>query len=103
MTSKGSVYGQLSRAIAAGHTQRAMFLALEVERVQLPEALGLCLLLATDQDERYPAAARRWLARFAEERKPELDVLADVAEALAELGREPESTLAREVLGEALV
>jgi hypothetical protein len=56
------------------------------------------VVLARAEDPRFEAAARRWLSRFAEERRPRLNQLLIAGAALAELGEVPWSKAARETL-----
>jgi hypothetical protein len=60
-------------------------LAGELPRVPLPLAAEITLLLLEREPESYAPAARRLLARLAEERTMPLRHLADVAAVLAEL------------------
>jgi hypothetical protein len=62
MTSQGSPYARLRRAIATGNTDLAWIAALELEHVDLEDALALVLLVVDDR--RHSAAATRWLGRL---------------------------------------
>lgn len=88
MTSKGSLHGQLQRALDAGQLARASALASELPEVPLPIALRLALLILDQEPERFEGAARRLLVRLASERSPSLHTLAGAAGALARLGPE---------------
>jgi hypothetical protein len=76
--------------------------AVELATVPLSEALELCALLAKAGDERYQAAARRWLVRFIEEKRGSLSEALIAGAALAELGGHPESAVARDALEQLL-
>ena len=89
MTSKGSIVGQLQRAIAAGDLLAVRSLAGELPEVPLPTAAEITLLLLEREPESYARAARRLLARLATERAVALRRLADVAAILAELEADP--------------
>jgi hypothetical protein len=89
MTSKGSISGQLQRAIAAGDVLAVRSLASELPEVPLPAAAEITLLFLEREPESYAPAARRLLARLATERAPALRVLVDVAAILAEMEADP--------------
>jgi hypothetical protein len=89
MTSKGSIGGQLQRAIAAGDVLAVRSLAGELPEVPLPTAAEITLLFLQREPESYAPAARRLLARLATERDPALRLLVDVAAILAELEADP--------------
>ena len=63
VTSQGSPYSRLLRALATGNPTIALAAAAELQRVPLPEALALCLLLV-DDSQRYERAIVRWHGRF---------------------------------------
>jgi hypothetical protein len=98
LTSKGSIIGQLQRALAAGDLLAVRSLAGELSWVPLPIAAEITLLLAEREPESYAPAARRLLARLASERVPPLGRLVDVAAILAELERDPAFTARRKLL-----
>jgi hypothetical protein len=89
LTSKGSITGQLQRALAKRDVLAVRSLAGELPSVPLPTAAEITLLLLEREPESYAPAARRLLARLATERAMPLGRLADVAEILAELERRP--------------
>jgi hypothetical protein len=89
VTSKGSLHGQLQRALDVGDLPRAGALASELPQVPLPIALRLALLILDQEPSR--GAARRLVARLAVERSPSLHTLAGAAWALARLGSESNS------------
>lgn len=102
MTSQGSPYARFRRAIEGGYALKAIDAASELETVSLADALDLCQLLATERSDRYEAAARRWLQRFASERRPSIHQVVMAGAALAELGRSPSSEVARDTLEQLL-
>lgn len=63
MTSAGSPYARFRRALATGNLPLVHAAAAELPRVDLPDALRICLLMSDRDDERYGRAAVRWLAR----------------------------------------
>ena len=89
LTSKGSVVGQLQRALAKRDVLAARSLAGELAIVPLPVAAEITVLLLEREPESYAPAARRLLARLAEERAMPLRQLADVAAMLAEVEADP--------------
>lgn len=89
LTSKGSNTGQLQRALKKRDVLALRSLAGELSTVPLPIAAEITVLLLEKEPESYAPAARRLLARLAEERAIPLCQLADVAAILAELGADP--------------
>ena len=63
MTSQGSPYARLRRALASGNATIALAAAAELPRVPLDDALALLVLLREDQP-RFDRAVVRWHARF---------------------------------------
>jgi hypothetical protein len=98
MTSKGSIVGQLQRAIAARDLLAVRSLAGELPEVPLPTAAEITLLLLEREPEAYAPAARRLLARLATERAFALRRLADVAAILAELECDPAMSAREQLL-----
>ena len=68
MSIKGSPYERFRRALRAGNLRLVQLAALELPRVQLADALEICLLMSAQGDERFDRAAARWLARVVCER-----------------------------------
>ena len=64
MTSQGSAVARLKRSLDNGHLMMAELAARELPRVPLVEALRFCLLMNTEDDQRYGRAVARWIARF---------------------------------------
>ena len=85
VTSKGSITGQLQRALAKRDVLAVRSLAGELPSVPLPTAAEITLLLLEREPESYAPAARRLQARLASEQAMPLRQLADVAAILAEL------------------
>jgi hypothetical protein len=79
VTSKGSITGQLQRALAKRDVLAVRSLAGEMPSVPLPLAVEITVLLSAAEPENYAPAARRLLARLAMERAMPLRQLADVA------------------------
>jgi hypothetical protein len=89
LTSKGSIVGQLQRAIAKRDVLAVRSLAGELPSVPLPLAAEITVLLLEREPESYAPAARRLLARLASERAMPLRQLVDIAAILAELEGNP--------------
>ena len=83
MTAQGSPQARLRRAIATGNPTIARAAALEVPRVELVDALALCLLFRDRDHDRYEPAAVRLHGRLCLE-IPRLGI-ADAQLALAAL------------------
>lgn len=69
MTYEGSPYTRFRRAIEHSNLFEAEASARELGHISLKDALSLVLLYASQDDPRFDAAAVRWLARFAAERR----------------------------------
>jgi hypothetical protein len=65
---KGSAYTHFRAALDRGDLLSVQAAAAELPRVNLVDALAICLLLAQSRDERLDRASTRWLGRFALER-----------------------------------
>jgi hypothetical protein len=67
VTSQGSPYGRLRRALDSGNATIALSAATEVGSLGLTEALELCLLLCGQDPEKFSRAAVRWHGRYCRE------------------------------------
>jgi len=83
VTSEGSPYTRFQRALTTGNLLLVRAAALELPRVDLPDALRICLVIHRGDPERYEQAAIRWLGRLCLEH-PAID-FNDLAEGLAAL------------------
>src|SRR5918994_2530039 len=63
VTSQGSAYGRLRRALDTGNPTIALAAAAELDFVSLPDALELVLLLV-DEPARFRRPPLRWHARY---------------------------------------
>lgn len=90
MTSKGSIGGQLQRALKAGDLYSVRSLAGELPSISLERATQITLLILEQEPESYEAAARRLLARIATERKASLSELSEAAQTLNHLQWDPD-------------
>jgi hypothetical protein len=89
LTSKGSIVGQLQRALTKRDVLAVRSLARELPSVPLPLAAEIAVLLLEREPESYAPAARRLIAPLAEERPMLLRQLAEIAAMLAELEADP--------------
>jgi hypothetical protein len=64
MTSEGSPYARFQRALRIGRLSLVRAAAAELPRVELDDALSICLLISEQDAERFERAAVRWLARL---------------------------------------
>ena len=85
VTSHGSPYTRLRRALDHGNLTEALSSASELEHVGLAEALELCLLLYDRDPERFTRAAVRWHGRYCREVDAGLEEAQAVLAALAAL------------------
>jgi hypothetical protein len=98
LTSKGSIVGQLQRALAKRDVLAVRSLAGELPTVPLPLAAEITVLLLEREPESYAPAARRLLARLATERAMPLRQLVDVAAILVELEGDPAMSAAPKLM-----
>jgi hypothetical protein len=64
MTSQGSPYSRFRRALASGNPLLIRSTAAELPRIELADALAICLALADADDDAYGRAAARFTARW---------------------------------------
>jgi hypothetical protein len=69
VTSDGSPYARFRRALAAGNLALVKATAAELPRVDLDDALEVCVLMARDDHPMFERAAVRWVARLCLERR----------------------------------
>jgi hypothetical protein len=84
---KGGPYAHFQRALKLGNLAMIRSTAADLPRVDLTDALAICLVMSAENDERYERAAARWLARLILER-PAIG-LGDLSNALSALRRLP--------------
>ena len=65
MTSDGSPYARLQRAIRSGNLPLIHATAAELGWVPLKDALAILLVINTKEEERFDQAAVRWAGRLA--------------------------------------
>lgn len=96
MTSDGSAYTRLRRAIQARNLSIIHATASELGWVPLRDALGILVVIEAKDDERFEPAAVRWAGRLALE-TPDL-ALAELAGALDSLEALPDEHAQRALL-----
>lgn len=94
MTSEGSAYARFRRALATGNLTIIRAAAAELPRVDLGDALTVCMAIRAGEPARFEPAALRWLARFAVERAQTVTEVRAAAEAFSVMGDQPEHALA---------
>src|SRR3954447_529412 len=95
MTSQGSPYSRFQRALRTNNLNLIRSAAAELPRIELKDALAICLAIRAADPERFEPAALRWLGRFATERRDA--TLADgraAVRALQDLRVDPERAVA---------
>ncbi len=68
MSIKGRPYTWFKAALARGDLAGVRAAAAELPRIDLTDALAICVLMGHRDDPAYERAATKWLARFALER-----------------------------------
>jgi hypothetical protein len=69
VTSQGSPYSRFQRALKTGNLNIIRAAAAELPRVDLGDALAVCVAIREAEPHRFERAALRWLARFCVERR----------------------------------
>ena len=69
MTSQGSPYSRFQRALQTNNPLLVRSAAAELGKVQLEDALAVCLVFLASEPAAYAPAATRWHARFVLERR----------------------------------
>jgi hypothetical protein len=64
MSTKGSAHARFRRALDTRNPTLVLAAASELRRVELADALAICLVLLDARSPLYPRAAARWLARL---------------------------------------
>ena len=93
MGDAGSPYPRFQRAIATGNLHLIRVAAAELPRVDLDDALAVCMAIRQAEPERFERAALRWLARYAVEKAASVTDLRTAADAFATMIRRPEDAL----------
>ena len=94
-TSQGRPYARFRRSLATGNLLLIRAAAAELPRVDLGDALSVCVAIRRAEPERFERAALRWLARYCIERPAAtLDEVRAATWAFERMGSEPEGALA---------
>jgi hypothetical protein len=96
VTSGGSAYARLRRAIQSRNLAIIRVTAAELPHIALRDALGILLVIEYQAEERFERAAVRWAGRLALE-TPDL-TLAELAGALESLHALPDEHAQRSLL-----
>ncbi len=93
MGDAGSAYGRFQRALATGNLQLIRSAAAELPRVDLADALAVCMAIRAAEPQRFERAALLWLARYAVERATSVADMRSATEAFATMLQRPEDAL----------
>jgi hypothetical protein len=69
VASQGSAYARFRQALKTGNMAIIRSAARDLPRVDLRDALAVCVVIRTAEPDRFERAALRWLARFCVERR----------------------------------
>ena len=84
----------VQRALATGNLNLIRVAAAELPRVDLGDALAVCMAIREAEPERFERAALRWLARYAVENAGSVADVRAAADAFAVMVQRPEDALA---------
>jgi hypothetical protein len=90
----GSSYARFRRALDTGNLLHIRSAAAELPRVDLEDALSVCMAIREAEPERFERAALRWLARYAVERATSVADVRAASDAFAAMVMRPEDALA---------
>jgi len=93
MGNAGSAYARFQRALATGNLTLIRAAAAELPRVDLADALVVCMAIRDAEPQRFERAALRWLARYAVERAASVADVRAAADAFAAMLRHPDDAL----------
>lgn len=92
MGDAGSAYQRFQRALATGNLQLIRAAAAELPRVDLGDALAVCMAIRAAEPQRFERAAR-WLARYAVEKATSVADVRTASEAFATMLQRPDDAL----------
>ncbi len=96
MSSDGSPYARFRRALKTRNLHLIRAAAAELPRIELHDALEVCLIVRDTQPDRFDAAAVRWIGRYCAERPSiSLELVDAAVAAFRELQRDPDAGLER--------
>jgi hypothetical protein len=93
MGNAGSPYPRFQRALATGSLHLIRAAAAELPRVDLGDALAVCMAIRDAEPERFERAALRWLARYAVEKAGSVADVRAAADAFSAMLARPEDAL----------
>jgi hypothetical protein len=101
VTSQGSAHSRFRRALTTGNPVLIRSAARELPRIDLPDALAVCVALAAAGDEGFSRAAARFQARWSTELSGvSLEEAQALGSALQALGNPETALVGRRVLAE---
>jgi hypothetical protein len=89
----GSPYPRFQGALATGNLHLIRAAAAELPRVDLGDALAVCMAIRDAEPERFERAAQRWLARYAVEKAGSVADVRAAADAFSAMLSRPEVAL----------
>jgi hypothetical protein len=93
MTSQGSPYPRFQRALQTGNMPLIRAAAAELPRVDLGDALAVCMAIRDAEPQRFERAALKWLARYCVERATTVQDVRDAAQAFDDMPARPQDAL----------
>lgn len=93
MGNTGSAYARFQRALATGNLHLIRAAAAELPRVDLADALAVCMAIRESEPQRFERAALRWLARYAVEKAASVADVRAAADAFAAMLQRPDDAL----------
>ncbi|MEA2143286.1 MAG: hypothetical protein QOI64_1716 [Solirubrobacteraceae bacterium] len=93
MGDAGSSYSRFQRALSTGNLNLIRAAAAELPRVDLDDALAVCMAIREAEPERFERAALHWLARYAVERAASVADVRTAIDAFAAMLQRPEDAL----------
>ena len=94
MSTKGSPYPRFQRALKTGNLAVIRNAAAELPRIELGDALSVCMAIRDAEPDRFNRAALRWLARYAVEEARDAADVHRAAAAFTDMPDDPNASLA---------
>lgn len=91
---KGSSYPRFQRALKTGNLAVIRNAAAELPRVDLGDALVVCMAIRDAEPDRFTRATLRWLARYCIEQASDASEVQTAANAFAAMTDDPDHALA---------
>jgi len=93
VTSQGSPYGRFKRALATGNLALIRAATADLPRVDLGDALAVCMAIRAVEPQRFERAALKWIARYAVERAATVEDVGLAVDAFDLMATDPEAAL----------